>query len=113
MLGQQVLAHLVHEMAVHVEDLAAAGALEVDVLVAVVGLVGVLVDGPLALAGDVLHHPVLAGQLVQIAVDGGGVGAFALGLQVGDDVGGADGVPPVGGQVVQDEIGRASCRERV
>ena len=38
-LGLQVLAHFVHKMAVHVEDLAAAGALEVDLLVAVVGLV--------------------------------------------------------------------------
>ena len=96
-------AHLVHEVAVHVENLTAAHALEVDVLVAVVLLVGVLVDRPLALAGDVLHHPVLAGQLVEVAVDGGGVGALARRFEVGDDVGGADGAAAVFGQVVEDE----------
>ena len=42
----------------------------------------------------------LSGQLVQIAVDGGGVGAGALGFEVLEDIGRADRVLAVADEII-------------
>ena len=76
-LCHQVGAHLIHKMAVQVIDAAALHALEVQMLPAVASLVHILEHRPLALVGYIFHNALLARQLVQIAVHGGGVGACA------------------------------------
>ena len=86
MLGHQVGAHLVHEVAVQMIDAPAPHALEVQVLPAVAALVHILEHGLFALVRHVFHHPLLPGQFIQIAVDRGGVGGRALLFQT-------DGIP--------------------
>ena len=100
MLGHQVGAHLVHEVAVQMIDAPAPHAFEVQVLPAVAALVHILEHGLFALVGHIFHHPLLSGQLVQIAVDGGGVGAGPFGLQMLEDVGGADRVLAVADEII-------------
>ena len=89
MLCHQVGAHFIHKMAVQMVDAPALHALEVQMLPAVAPLVHILEHRPLAFIGHIFHNALLARQLIQIAVHGGGVGACALRFQVLQNVGGA------------------------
>ena len=100
MLCHQVGAHLVHEVAVQMIDAPALHAFEVQMLPAVAALVHVLEHGFFALVGNVFHDALLPGQLVQIAVHRGGVGACALIFQMLQNVGSTHRVLPVVDEII-------------
>ena len=104
MFGHQMGAHLVHEVAVQVIDPPALHTFEVQMLPAVPPFVHILEYCFFALVGDVFHDALFARQLVEIPVDGGGVGAGALGLQMFQNIRRTDRVLPVVDEVIQDEL---------
>ena len=67
---------------------------------AVAALVHVLEHGFFALVGYVFHDALLPGQLVQIAVHRGGVGACALRFQMLQNVGSTHRVLPVVDEII-------------
>ncbi len=96
--------HLVHEVAVEVIDAAALHTLEMQMLAAMAALVDVLEHRPFALVGDIFHDALLARQLVEVAVDRGGVGACPLRFQMLEDVGRTDCVLAVVDEVIEDQL---------
>ena len=99
-LCHQMGAHLVHEVAVQMIDASALHAFEVQMLPAVAALVHVLEHGFFALVGYLLHDALLPGQLVQIAIHRGGVGACALRFQMLQNVGSTHRVLPVVDEII-------------
>ena len=104
MFGHQMGAHLVHEVAVQVIDPPALHTFEVQMLPAVPPFVHILEHSFFALVSDIFHDALFARQLIEIPVDGGGVGAGALGLQMLQNIRRADCVLPVVDELIQDEL---------
>ncbi len=102
--GHQMGPHFVHEVAVQMVDAAALHALQVQVFPAVAAFVHILEHGLLALVGHIFHDALLPGQLVEVAVHGGWVGAGTLLLQMLQNVGGTDCVLPVVDEIIQNQL---------